>query len=140
MRFKSIGTVIATLLIVLAVPVLAFAQGANPTPERPFYYSTAGIALATSFVVSGLKRAFGNVDGLNKIPTWVYACAVSVALTALAAYGLKTISVETTMIDLLYQSALSAATASGGYEWFFNSTKTLKSSARSAGVKITDVH
>lgn len=140
MRFKSIGTIFATLVMMLAIPVLAFAQTADPTPERPFYYSTAGIALATTFVVSGLKRVFGNADGFNKVPTWIYACLVSVALTALSAYVLNTLTVEQSPIDLLYQAAIAAATSSGGYEWFFNATKNLKASARSAGVQITDVH
>lgn len=140
MLFKSIGTFIATLLMMLLVPALAFAQGGDVTPERPFYYSTTGIAGATLIIVSGLKRALGNVDGANRVPTWIYACAVSVALTALAAYGLKTLTVETSAIDLLYQAAMSAAISSGAYEWFNNGGKTLKMSARSAGVKITDEH
>lgn len=133
---------ILTLFVVLAVPALALAQGAagDGTPTRPWYYSTAGIATATTIAVSGLKRLLGNADGFNKVPTWVYACVISVSLTAIAAYGLKTLTVEVNTVDLFWQAIMSAALSSGAYEWFNNGSKTLKASARSAGVKITDQH
>lgn len=139
MRTNIRATVIALIALVV-FPVLAFAQGGDPTPDRPWYYTTTGIAGATIVVVSGLKRILGNVDGANKVPTWLYAVAVSCGLTALAAYGLKTLTVEVSAVDLFWQAAMSAASATGAYEWFNNSTKTLKASARSAGVRITDQH
>jgi hypothetical protein len=130
-------TLLLALLMMVVFPALGFAQDISdaPTPNNPWYATTAGIAAATGVGVSLLKRLLGNVDGAKAIPTWLYAVMVSMALTAFAYYVLHTLEGEP--LKLLWNSIVSASVASGFYEWLNNSTKPLSASARSAGVEVT---
>lgn len=130
-------TLLLALLMMVVFPALGFAQDISdaPTPNNPWYLTTAGIAGATAVGVSMLKRLLGNIQGANAIPTWLYAVMVSLSLTFFAYYVLHTLEGEP--LKLLWNGIVSAAGASGFYEWLNNSTKPLSASARSAGVDVT---
>ena len=89
---------------------------------------------ATSFAVTLLKRACGNVPYVNTVPTWLYAVAISGALTALTNYVWHTL--PGSLLQNLTQAVMMAGSASGFYEWLQTPTKPLAASAISAGVTV----
>lgn len=115
--------------------VSVYAQG-GPEPADPgttpfaWYSSIAGIVVATTFVVSLLKRVLGGVTTLNQIPTWVYAVVVSFGLTYLCVYVFGTLPGQ--FWQLAWQAVYNAAIASGIYEWVARPTTTLQESALKA--------
>lgn len=119
------------VLMLFVSPILLAQGGPEPvdstTSPLEWYTSLSGVALATTFGVSMLKRLLGNVNGLNQIPTWVYAGLVGAALTSFAAFVLETLPGEP--IQLIWQSIFNATSASGIYEWVHHSNDTLKQSA-----------
>lgn len=127
---------IVSLLLFATVP--AFAQTPDippaPIPGSEWFGNAAAISAATVLLVAGLKRSLANVSGLADIPTWMYAIAVSVALTFVARNVFGTM--QGPLVPTLMSAAVSAAVASGAREWFTsgNATKTLRASAITAGV------
>lgn len=105
------------------------------TDSNDWYVSSAGIVIATIFVVSGLKRVLGNVPGASSIPTWIYAIGVSLILTVIARQVFGTMPGP--FVQVAYQVAFQAAASSGAYEWFHNGGKPLSASAASAGVTVS---
>lgn len=126
------------LLMLTAFPAMALAQPQPVDPSTsPFewYSSVTGVVAATILGVSILKRALANVNGLNGVPTWLYAVVMSAVLTFLTNRVWGTLPGE--LWQLMVQVVMMAAAASGFYEWLNNSTTTsLKSSARKAGVAV----
>lgn len=125
-------------LFVLALASPAFAQVIDnpaPTPGADWFANAGSIALATVILVGGLKRALANVSGLQDIPTWLYAVGVSIVLTLIARSVFHTM--QGPLAEVLMSAVVAAAVASGAREWFTsgNTTKSLRSSAITAGVK-----
>lgn len=127
------------ILMILFFPVIALAQ---PNPADPsttaftWYTSVAGVVAATMLGVSILKRALGEVSGLNSIPTWVYAVVISAILTFLTVKVWGTLPGQ--LWQTMTQSVIMAGAASGFYEWINKSGSTsLATSARKArGAKV----
>ena len=120
-------SVILVGVLLLFMPVRLFAQG--PAIPMDWYSSVGGVVAFTLVLVGILKRLLGRVSGAKDVPTWIYAVGVSALLTYLAhLWG----TLEGTLATLMMQAVLSAASASGLYEWYHNSTKPLSASAASA--------
>lgn len=117
------------ILLFVSLPALALAQ---PTSEDPsttptqWYGSVAGIVAATMIGVGILKRILANVNVLNQLPVWLYAVVLSAGLTTLANMVWHTLPGD--LWQLLTQSVIMAATASGFYEWFNSSPKGVAAS------------
>jgi hypothetical protein len=85
------------------------------------------VTAATGVVVTVLKTLIGDRDPFNRAPTWLYAFVVGAILTALAAFAFGTLPGNPW--QLVMQGALNGASASGAYEWFQHSGKSLGQSA-----------
>lgn len=107
--------IVLFVVFALASPVLAQPTSEEPTTPGQWYGSVGGIVLATGIAVGILKRAFAKVSVLNQIPVWLYSVLVSAGLTYLSNTVWHTLPGE--LGQLLMQSVLMAATASGFYEW-----------------------
>jgi hypothetical protein len=91
-----------------------------------WYSSIAGIVAATIVLVEILKHFCGNLPWFGKVPTWLYAVGIAIALTMVAHMGLKTLAGND--LELLTQAVMLAAVASGFKEWISNGTKPLSAS------------
>lgn len=127
---------VCILFLFALVPATLFAQptATEPTTPLQWYSTVAGVVAATLLGVSILKRALGNVSGINQVPTWMFAVAVSALLTFLTNRVWKTLPGE--LWQLMMQSVFMAAAASGFYEWLNGPTKTLQHSLIKAQAKI----
>ena len=108
----------------------------EPTSWMDWYTSVAGVVLATSFGVTILKRALGNVPYANTVPTWAYAVMLAAVLTYLTNVVWHTLPGD--LWQNMMQAAGMAAMASGFYEWYKAPSKPLATSAISAGVNVDE--
>lgn len=92
-----------------------------------WYTNIGGIVVATILLVEVLKRFCGNWAWFGTVPTWLYAVAVSVGLTALCHFVFQTLPGE--HLPLFTQAVMMAAGASGFKEWISNANKPLSASS-----------
>lgn len=84
----------------------------------------SGVVLATMFVVELLKRIFGKTSYFAKVPVFVYAMFVAIALGLLAnkvlrnGHGGPLLEGET--LSTIWRCAIAAMAASGFYTWLRN--------------------
>lgn len=98
-----------------------------------WYTTTAGIAVAAIFFVNVAKKLLINVSYVNKIPTWVFCTLVAFVLTYFANQQWHTLPGDSWLI-LAMQSVVSAGLASGFWEWYNNTTTTLRETAIKSGI------
>lgn len=91
-----------------------------------WYSSVTGIVVAVIVIVEILKRFLGNIPWFGKVPTWVYAVLLSIALTMICHLWLKTLPGSD--LELLTQAVVMAAIASGFKEWLANVNKPMSAS------------
>lgn len=91
-----------------------------------WYTSTGGIVAATIILVEILKRFAGNWPWFGRVPTWLYAVAMSAGLTVAANLWWHTLTGD--VYELVTQVIVAAALASGFKEWSSNATKPLSAS------------
>lgn len=78
--------------------------------------SIGGVVVATMFLVAVFKGVLGRTPGLQRLPIWSYAVAISAGLTAFSAYVIHTLPGEP--LSLIWQAIVAAALASGFREWW----------------------
>lgn len=98
-----------------------------------WYTSVAGIVAAAILIINILKRALVNVPAINKIPTWFMVVIVAFVLTYLANMVWHTLPGDN-WLQLVMQSVLTAAVASGFWEWMGEATTTLRQTAIRSGI------
>ena len=89
--------------------------------------SIASIGTATALAVKVIHRAGTNYPAIRKLPVWVIAAGVAVALTAIARYVLH--SIDGNAGDLAIQAVVNAATGSGFYGWLNDPAQSLHDAA-----------
>lgn len=102
-----------------------------------WYYTTnAGIAATTLLGVEVLKRALGNVSVVMSVPTWVYSVVLAMTLTAVSkSYDL--LQDEGSMLTLVLQSVMLAASASGFWTWLRSPGDQIGNSAPAQAARAT---
>ena len=126
------------VFVFLVAVVPAFAQElavADDTSPFNWYTSVAGVVAATIFGVTVLKRALGNVQYVNTVPTWVYAVLISGILTFVTNRVWGTLPGD--LWQTMMQAVMMAGAASGFYDWLREPTKPLAAAAIAAGVHVS---
>ncbi|MEN6605900.1 MAG: hypothetical protein ABFD60_01555 [Bryobacteraceae bacterium] len=95
--------------------------------DLTWYTNVVGIVAVTIFVIEVMKRLLGDVAFVKRFPTWLYAVLVAGILTEFAHAVLHTLQGDN--MQLLTQSVMLAAGASGFKEWFSNANKPLSASS-----------
>lgn len=85
--------------------------------EQPYaeLASISAIVAITIPTVQVIKALVINVPCLNKVWTWVWVFATSIALTLVARYGLHTM--EGDIGPMLWKAVVLSASPSGVYSW-----------------------
>lgn len=112
---RRVGLLLA-FVFCFAVAVSAQPVSEEPTTVMQWYSSLTGIVAATILAVGILKRLLAKVPVANQVPLWVYSIVVSSVLIYLTNRVWQTLPGE--LWPLLTQAVMTAATASGFYEWF----------------------
>lgn len=131
MKMATRLSVLVFLLLITSTAVM-FAQGgpeaADPsTTAFQWYTSVGGVGGATIVLVQILKRALGETSYFNKVPVWAYAVTISAMLTVLCVKVFGTL--PGSLGQLVTQTVINAAIATGFYEWAGNYNTTLEESA-----------
>lgn len=83
--------------------------------------TTTGIIGATMFIVEILKKVFAGYAGFNKVPVFVYACAVAAILAFFANHVIyisgQPLLTGANVWIAMWRAVIGAAAASGFYTW-----------------------